>query len=85
MAISRPRCRSNATFSASSANDAEEGTLANLLRNFLSIFFALLLVAVFFWLWGRFGYSFWTIPLIVLFIAAGFVLARWVRQQKQES
>ena len=31
------------------ASDAEEGTLANLLRNFLSIFFALLLVAVPYW------------------------------------
>jgi hypothetical protein len=59
--------------------------LGDLLRNFFSVFFALLLVAVFFWLWGRFGYSFWTIPLIVLFLAAGFVLARWVRQQGQRS
>ena len=56
-----------------------------MLRDLISLFFALLLVAVFFWLWGRFGYSFWTIPLIVLFIAAGFVLARWVRQQSRGS
>ena len=81
----RRRCKSNATYSPSLASDAEEGTLANLLRNFLSIFFALLLVAVFFWLWGRFGYSFWPIPLIVLFIAAGFILARWVREQNQRN
>lgn len=59
--------------------------MGNLLRHFLSVFFALLLVAVFFWLWGRFGYSFWTIPLIVLFIAAGFVLARSLRQPNQRS
>jgi hypothetical protein len=59
--------------------------VGNLLRHFLSVFFALLLVAVFFWLWGRFGYSFWTIPLIVLFIAAGFVLARSLRQPNQRS
>jgi hypothetical protein len=49
----------------------------------VALFFALLLVATFFWLWGRFGYSFWPIPLIVLFIAAGFLLARWVREQNQ--
>jgi UPF0716 family protein affecting phage T7 exclusion len=54
-----------------------------MLKDLISLFFALLLIAVFFWLWGRFGYSFWTIPLIVLFIAAGFVLARWVRQQNR--
>ena len=59
--------------------------MGNLLRHFLSVFFAPLLVAVFFWLWGRFGYSFWTIPLIVLFIAAGFVLARSLRQPNQRS
>lgn len=59
--------------------------MGNLLRHFLSVFFALLLVAVFFWLWGRFGYPFWTIPLIVLFIAAGFVLARSLRQPNQRS
>ena len=44
--------------------------LIKLLRNLLALFFALLLIAVFFWLWGRLGYSFWPIPLIVLFIAA---------------
>ena len=59
--------------------------LINMLRNLLALFFALLLIAVFFWLWGRLGYSFWPIPLIVLFIAAGFILARWVRQQNQGS
>ena len=57
--------------------------MGNQLRNLLSLYFVLLLLAVFFWLWGRFGYSFWTIPLIVLFIAAGFILAQWVRQQNQ--
>ena len=59
--------------------------LINLLRNLLALFFALLLIAVFFWLWGRLGYSFWPIPLIVLFIAAGFILARWVREQTQRN
>jgi len=59
--------------------------MPNLLRNLLSLYFVLLLIAVFFWVWGRFGYSFWTIPLIVLFIAAGFILAWWVRQQNQGS
>jgi hypothetical protein len=49
----------------------------------VALFFALLLVATFFWLWGRFGYSFWPIPLIVLFIAAGVLLARWVREQNR--
>jgi hypothetical protein len=29
--------------------------LINLLRNLLALFFALLLIAVFFWLWGRLG------------------------------
>jgi hypothetical protein len=43
------------------------------------------LVATFFWLWGRFGYSFWAIPLIVLFLAIGLLLARWARQQNQGS
>ena len=57
--------------------------LRNLLGNLLSLFLALLLVATFFWLWGRFGYSFWAVPLIVLFVAAGSILARWVRQQNQ--
>jgi hypothetical protein len=56
--------------------------LANL-KSFLALFLALLLVATFFWLWGRFGYSFWPIPLIVLFIAAGVLLARWVREQSR--
>jgi len=65
--------------------DAEEVVLAHVLKNLLGLFFALLLVATFFWLWGRFGYSFWPIPLIVLFIAAGFILARWARQQNQGS
>jgi uncharacterized membrane protein len=51
----------------------------------VALFFALLLIATFFWLWGRFGYSFWPIPLIVLFIAAGVLLARWVREQNQGS
>ena len=55
----------------------------HLIKNFVALFFALLLVSTFFWLWGRFGYSFWSVPLIVLFIATGFILARWVRQQKQ--
>jgi uncharacterized membrane protein len=59
--------------------------LTNLLRNLLALFFALLLIAVFFWLWGRLGYSFWPIPLIVLFIAAGFILAQWVREQNQRN
>lgn len=59
--------------------------LTNLLRNLLALFFALLLIAVFFWLWGRLGYSFWPIPLVVLFIAAGFILARWVREQNQRN
>jgi len=59
--------------------------LINLLRNLLALFFALLLIAVFFWLWGRLGYSFWPIPLIVLFIAAGFILARWVREHNQRN
>ena len=58
--------------------------LINMLRNLLALFFALLLIAVFFWLWGRLGYSFWPIPLIVLFIAAGFILA-WVREQNQRN
>jgi len=51
----------------------------------VALFFALLLIATFFWLWGRFGYSFWPIPLIVLFIAAGVLLARWVREQSRGS
>jgi len=59
--------------------------LINLLRNLLALFFALLLIAVFFWLWGQLGYSFWPIPLIVLFIAAGVILARWVREQNQRN
>jgi len=59
--------------------------LINMLRNLLALFFALLLIAVFFWLWGRLGYSFWPIPLIVLFIAAGVILARWVREQNQRN
>jgi len=63
--------------------DAEEVVLAHVLKNLLGLFFALLLVATFFWLWGRFGYSFWPIPLIVLFVAAGFILVQWVRQQNQ--
>ena len=45
--------------------------MGNLLRHLLSLYFVLLLIAVFFWLWGRFGYSFWTIPLIVLCGALG--------------
>jgi hypothetical protein len=57
--------------------------LRNLLGNLLSLFLALLLVATFFWLWRRFGYSFWAVLLIVLFVAAGSILARWVRQQNQ--
>ena len=57
--------------------------MVSLLKDLLALFFGLLLVATFFWIWGRFGYSFWPIPLIVLFIAAGLLLARWVRQQNQ--
>jgi hypothetical protein len=57
--------------------------MVSLLKDLLALFVGLLLVATFFWIWGRFGYSFWPIPLIVLFIAAGLLLARWVRQQNQ--
>lgn len=57
--------------------------MVGLLKDLLALFVGLLLVATFFWIWGRFGYSFWPIPLIVLFIAAGLLLARWVRQQNQ--
>jgi len=57
--------------------------MVGLLKDLLALFVGLLLVATFFWIWGRFGYSFWPIPLIVLFIAAGLLLARWVRQQNR--
>ena len=57
--------------------------MVGLLKDLLALFVGLLLVATFFWIWGRFGYSFWPLPLIVLFIAAGLLLARWVRQQNQ--
>jgi hypothetical protein len=59
--------------------------LVNLLKNLLVLFFALLLAATFFWLWGRFGYSYWAILLIVLFLAVGLLLARWARQHNQGS
>jgi hypothetical protein len=57
--------------------------MVGLLKDLLALFVGLLLVATFFWIWGRLGYSFWPIPLIVLFIAAGLLLARWVRQQNR--